>query len=626
MTFNSLLRRIHTHHTDSPADKMNTPQRRPTWSRKFSGDDLSKKCVCYIRSTHNVSVEPRDVIENQKQEPIATERIERNPWKTEQRIVIRRTSLKSNATSATAAEHPDEDEDDSCPASNDVLYHCTIPFDHMTWDRMTGNVRQIRIYEQPLSYAISGIFIHQMSCGLSSKNKRSDADHQPLRILLTNGRFPVSLDIARQFKNAGHKVYCVDPLGYPICKFSRASVASAQVPAPHDDSRAYVRAVKEMIRIWKIDLIIPIHEEIFYLADSDEPDILARLFAPPFHLLLRLHHKFEFSKLTQDIGLDVPEAHLCTSMDDVLQIPMDRYPDGIALKPVFGRASTGVHHLHPGQPIPKNIPISPSNPQIAQEWLVGDRYCSYSIVRGGQVEATGCYPVLDTIDGSSSVFFQQKFHPPVYEYIQRFVSALPPFSGQIAFDFIETADGIFPIECNPRATSGLHLWSQTPYLARAITGTLPKEEIERPIRPPRKMLGRESHFQVAAGMLMWEHKNASFKVWLSHMRRLVFTRDVIWKWTDPMPTIAQPFLLTNYYHACRKQGMQLPKLFQQQLIWEPIGEDLDRVNQILMGDKVVDGEEELEEVLGVLDEPQAEEQEMVQVEDIEGSTLGRPSI
>ena len=67
---------------------------------------------------------------------------------------------------------------------------------------------------------------------------------------------------------------------------------------------------------------------------TEYKNILARLFAPPFHLLLRLHHKFEFSKLTQDIGLDVPEAPLCTSMDDVLQIPMDRYPHGIALKPV----------------------------------------------------------------------------------------------------------------------------------------------------------------------------------------------------------------------------------------------------------------------------------------------------
>ncbi|EME89448.1 uncharacterized protein MYCFIDRAFT_210094 [Pseudocercospora fijiensis CIRAD86] len=467
-----------------------------------------------------------------------------------------------------------------------------------------------------------------MSCGLPSKKNRLEADdhdQQPLRILLTNGRFPVSLDLARQFKHAGHKVYCVDPLGYPICKFSLASVASAQVPAPHDDPRGYIRAVKEMVRLWKIHLIIPIHEEIFYLADSGEPDIIARLFAPPFHLLLRLHHKFEFSKLTQDIGMDVPEAHLCTSIDDVLQVPMDRYPHGIALKPVFGRASTGVHHIHPGQSIPENLPISPSNPHIAQEWLVGDRYCSYSIVRGGQVEATGCYPVLDTLDGSSSVFFQQKFHPPVYEYIQRFISSLPPFSGQIAFDFIETRDGLFAIECNPRATSGLHLWSQTPYLARAITGTLPKEEIERPIRPPRKMLGRESHFQVAAGMLMWEHKNASFKVWLSHMRRLVFTRDVIWKFRDPMPTIAQPFLLTEYYHACRKQGVQLPELFQQQLIWEPKGEEMERVNAVLLGGGKLGGGGGEEEMLGVLDEPQVEEV-TVEMEDIEGSTLGRPSI
>lgn len=37
-----------------------------------------------------------------------------------------------------------------------------------------------------------------------------------------------------------------------------------------------------------------------------------------------------------------------------------------------------------------------------------------------------------------------------------------------------------------------------------------------------------------------------------------------------------PFLL-SYLGMCRRTGLQLPKLFQEQLIWEPKGEELRRV-------------------------------------------------
>lgn len=381
---------------------------------------------------------------------------------------------------------------------------------------------------------------------------RSDSqhqDHHKLNILLTNGRFPVSLDLARQFRLAGHTVYCVDPMSTHICAFSRAVKQSAQVAAPHKNAGGYVQAVKLLAIRWEIDIIIPLHEEIFCLADSMEPEILSRLFAPPFERLVQLHDKYEFTNYMEQLGLGllVPRAWLCKNLDDVMRLPLDQFTDGMALKPCFGRACSGLYHLKPGHSIPTDLNIDDDNWYVAQEWLVGNRYCSYSVVRDGMVEATGCYPVLDTIDGSSSVFFRQTFHPGVYDYIHEFVASMPPFSGQIAFDFIETPNGLYAIECNPRATSGLHLWANTPWLVRAITGSLPKEDIERPIRPPRKMLGKESHVQVAAGMIMWQHKDATVRVWLKHMKRLVFTRDVIWKWRDPMPTIAQPLLLTEYY-------------------------------------------------------------------------------
>jgi len=408
-----------------------------------------------------------------------------------------------------------------------------------------------------------------------SRNGNPDYKSPPhLRILLTNGRFPVSIDLARQLWTAGHVVFVVDPMEYHVCKFSIAVHRSKQVPAPHDDAAGYIAGVKEMAVKWHIDLIIPLHEEIFFLAKCKEPEILDRLFAPPFDLLIRLHNKNELFNLIKRMGLDVPAYYLCRSMDDVRDLPLDKYEHGLALKPCFGRSSSGVHHLKPGEPLPSDdeLDIGEHNYYVAQEWIRGSRYCSYTLVRDSRVIATALYPVLDTLDGNSSVYFQQKYHKGIYSYINRLVSNLRDigytFDGQIAFDFVEVGDRLVVIDCNPRATSGLHLWTNTPFLARAFTDSLSKQT-QLPIMPPETRLGHPSHAQISAGMLMWEHKEASWGTWAKHMRHLVGTRDVVWKTRDCMPTIAQPFLLTEYYRMCRQSGLQLPELFQQHVLWEP---------------------------------------------------------
>src|SRR4051794_14117747 len=111
-----------------------------------------------------------------------------------------------------------------------------------------------------------------MVCGIpgTHRNRRGNRYYRSpprYRVLLTNGRFPVSLDLARQLYIAGHHVYCVDPMEYHVCRFSIVVKKSKQVPAPHVDAKGYVEGVKDAIERWKIDIVIPLHEEIFFLAE-----------------------------------------------------------------------------------------------------------------------------------------------------------------------------------------------------------------------------------------------------------------------------------------------------------------------------------------------------------------------
>ncbi|KAL2834141.1 hypothetical protein BJY01DRAFT_239203 [Aspergillus pseudoustus] len=382
------------------------------------------------------------------------------------------------------------------------------------------------------------------------------------RILLTNGRFPVSLDLARQFTLAGCKVYCVDPMKFHVCRFSRAVKASRVVPAPHTDAKGYIEGVKNAVKCWGIDHLIPVHEEEYYLAESKDPEILEKLYAPPWELLVRLHSKRHYAQMVSGFGLDIPEIHVCSSMDDVRRLDIESKE--WALKPVFGRANTNVYHLKPGEPVPEDIPVSEEVQYVAQEWISGDRYCSYSVFNHGELKAHGVYPVLETIDGSSSVYFQSCPHPKIKEYVEKLGEHLYPFHGQIGLDFVDTQDRLVAFDCNPRATSGVHLWSGTPQLASAFTSA--DAEFTG---PPRGRLGLPIRRQVFPGMLMWEHRGVNVPRYLKHMWRLVRARDIVWDWVDVMPSLASPVLLTYYYILCQRHKMKLPDLFQWQLIWEP---------------------------------------------------------
>lgn len=187
---------------------------------------------------------------------------------------------------------------------------------------------------------------------------------------------------------------------YHVCKFSRVVAKSLQVPAPKEDPGGYIRGVLDAVRQEGIDLIIPMHEEIFYLAEAAQSsqEIRSKLLAPPFKELITLHNKWEFSQFMTKCGLKVPEAILCKSYEDIETLDRDRE---WALKPVYGRAATNVYHLKPGKPLPlrEEVDVSEEVHYIAQEWLGGSRYCTYSVLQSGKVMIWTVYPVVDTIDG-----------------------------------------------------------------------------------------------------------------------------------------------------------------------------------------------------------------------------------
>jgi len=85
-------------------------------------------------------------------------------------------------------------------------------------------------------------------------------------VLLTGGRAPATLELARIFHSAGHQVFLAESVSGSLTANSRAVAASFLIPPPRQQPKDFIRALIEIICQNKIDLLIPTCEEAFHVA------------------------------------------------------------------------------------------------------------------------------------------------------------------------------------------------------------------------------------------------------------------------------------------------------------------------------------------------------------------------
>lgn len=104
---------------------------------------------------------------------------------------------------------------------------------------------------------------------------------------------------------------------------------------------------------------------------------------------------------------------------------------------------------------------------LIQEKIHGEEICSYSIAINGNLTAHCCYLPLYRLHESASMYFSSIVNEEIYCFVKLFVKK-HNYTGHISFDYIKNDNGVFLIECNPRASSGLHLLYLTD-LAQSLT-------------------------------------------------------------------------------------------------------------------------------------------------------------
>ena len=348
-------------------------------------------------------------------------------------------------------------------------------------------------------------------------------------VLLTLGRLPKALDLARSFSRAGHRVIVAEPFRYHLTGASRHVARSIVVTAPAVSAEAYLQQLLDVIRAERVDLVVPVSEEILHVSRlAPRLPASVRMFALPHQTLLELHDKHRFIQLCGRFGLTAPPTF---ALGDPRAAELAA-SGATVIKPVYSCSGRGLRYLSRGATLPAADPAGSGPGSIVQARVDGPVLSSFSIAHAGRTLGTFVYRGV-VMSGSVAVCFERlPSHPAIEAWVRQFVER-SAFDGFISFDFIVDRDARpWAIECNPRATSGLH-FVHGEDLAAAVL----QPDAVTALRPCDPGLRQQFYPCLTETQRSLLHDRSRVR---RNLRALWQARDVTWDRSDPWPFLSMP--------------------------------------------------------------------------------------
>jgi hypothetical protein len=278
------------------------------------------------------------------------------------------------------------------------------------------------------------------------------------------------------------------------------------------------------------------------------------MYSMPPPRLLELHDKHAFVGVVRAHGLAAPDTYLLADPRAAALAATAPY----VLKPVHSCSGRGVRFCVAGAP----LPASAGEPTIVQRFVPGDVRTSFTIAHAGRVQATIVYRGV-VMSGTVAVCFERV---PSLPAVERWVDAFvvrSGWSGFISFDFVVDAAGeAHAIECNPRATSGIH-FVHPDDLARAVATPDPPTPVRlKPVARLQQFFPCLTETQRS----MYSDR-ARFR---GNLRHLLGTRDVSWDRRDPWPLLTMPATTWEIIRLALRERKTFGEVATLDVGWYPV--------------------------------------------------------
>ena len=370
--------------------------------------------------------------------------------------------------------------------------------------------------------------------------------------LLTVGRFPAALTLARSLHEHGVRVIVADPLKRQLCSVSRAVAKTFQVAPPNDDIEGWEQGILDIIEREKVTDLIPTSEEVCHVANLAPrlPDTI-RYVGPPAKWIAQWHDKLQFVNYAISRGVTAPSTYTTSDGEARALIRQTE----CVLKPRRGCSGTEVSFIPPGSTLPP-----PSQDMLLQRRVEGNHLYTLSWVDAGEVRATASYRG-STHSGTVAVGFQSAPTPfSVKQWIEQYV-ADTDVTGFLSFDFILDRSGIpWGIECNPRLSSGVHFIDEA-WLGAAVMG----EAIGAASISPA---GKRVQWSYSTLTEAYKHLfRFQIPELIRCLRDLFVSRDAVWSWRDPLPFVLMTPLCWEFIWRSIRERISIGDASQCDIAW-----------------------------------------------------------
>lgn len=411
-----------------------------------------------------------------------------------------------------------------------------------------------------------------------------------MNILLTGTRHTVAVDLARDFKVAGNKVFSAETQEKPITAYSNAIDKHFVVPPPRLDEEGFVAALIDICQKEKIDLLYPVLEEILYVSKHKDAILEAcpglSIMADDFDKLVALHNKRTFYEMVTKLGIKTPITREITS-----QAQLEEYLDAdpskkFVLKPVYSRYAMGTRVMSAADK-PQGLDFKDTQ-WILQDFIPGDLACLYCFAEKGTLKFHIAYH-NGFRPKKGGGFEVVNFLEPLVEdealvaAAKKIIEAYN-FSGNISFDFIHAEKGFsdaavakseapvseetgvpgdeknaslvgrtasdsekkdgsgsyYILECNPRITGGFHILRENNMFELMFS--------QEPVTP-ETLIKRRYQFLSFANALMFQ------KYSFEYLKALFTYPDVLFRVGDMRPWYCQLGIIKLAVEDAKRYGI-----------------------------------------------------------------------
>jgi predicted ATP-grasp superfamily ATP-dependent carboligase len=378
-----------------------------------------------------------------------------------------------------------------------------------------------------------------------------------MRILVTNCHTRMGYAVVRSLTRGGHSVVAGGRSSPTMCHRLPGVTSEFAYPDAFEEPEGMVQALEEHLTKDEIDLLFPVHEEMFVVSYYHERLSRAALvLAPDIEAMMRAHDKATVPLYARKCSIPVPETVL-TDSSASLESLVEQVGLPLVLKPRFGSGSNKVLLVRERRQLKDAAAVFVSGSAlIAQSYFEGVGVGFAGLVWQGRVLALSGHQRLREvpISGGSSTARATFYHPEIRRATERLLPQLSIDGVVMAeYRYNPATDALCLLELNPRYWGGLPtaINSGVDFPLLHLKAALGEPLAEAPVLPSRQVEGRWllGELRSLVELLQLRRWRDAGTMLYSRPSWPVYWDDIDWRRPD-----AFGYQARAYYRILKEQG------------------------------------------------------------------------